>query len=197
MQYVAVAAAVLSAVGSIKQGQYQQASLNMQAMQARTNATAAELEGRQNALNYNKQALDVLERQRKMSATLIARGAAGGIDPFSGSPMSVDQWNAFKAGEEYNLGIENADMAIASGLAKSQMFEAQSASYVAAGKQAMRQAYISAAASLAQGAYSYSKLSTPSAGAGSKGLDPGLAYENAITNSAYYGQSAPTGIRVG
>lgn len=193
MQYVALAAAALQAVGSIQQGKYQQASLNMQAMQARVNASASELEGRQNALNYRKQALDVLDRQRRMSATLVARGAAGGVDPFSGSPMSVDQWNAFKAGDEYNLGLENADMALASGLAKSQMFEAQSASYIAAGKQAMRQAYISAAASLAQGAYSYGKLSTPGS-APPAGMDPGMAYESAITNSAYYGQSAPSGI---
>ena len=188
-QFAAIAALVaggLQAVSSIQQGKYQKAMYDIKGKQA-------VLQGRQNALNYSNQALNVLKDQRRMASTLIARGAAGGIDPFSGSPMSVDQWNAFKAGDEYNLGLENADMALASGLAKSQMFEAQSASYIAAGKQAMRQAYISAAVSLAQGAYSYKKLSTPGS-APPAGMDPGMAYESAITDSAYYGQSAPSGI---
>jgi len=147
MQYVALVAGGLQAISSIQQGKYQKAMYNLQAQQA-------ELQGRQNALNYSNQALQVLERQRKMSATIIARGAAGGIDPFSGSPMTVDRWNAFKAGEEYNLGMENADMAIAGGLAQSQSLQA-------AGKQAMKQAYFNAAASIAMGVYGYSKAATP------------------------------------
>ena len=146
----AVAAAVasgLQAVSSIQQGRFQQAQYRIQAKQA-------ELQGRQKALNYSRQALDVLESQRRMSSTLIARGAAGGIDPFTGSPMTVDRWNAFKAGEEYNLGLENADMAIAGGLAQSQSLQA-------AGKQAMKSAYMNAAISVAQGAFMYNSLSTP------------------------------------
>jgi hypothetical protein len=68
--------------------------------------------------------------------------------------MSVDQWNAFQAGKEYNLGLENADMAIAGGLAQSQSLEA-------AGNQAMKTAYMNAAISVAQGAFMYNSLSTP------------------------------------
>lgn len=149
----AVAAAVaggLQAVSSIQQGKYQKAMYNIQAKQA-------ELQGRQNALNYSQQALDVLSNQRRMASTIIARGAAGGIDPFSGSPMTVDQWNAYQAGNEYNLGLENADMAIAGGLAQSQSLQA-------AGKQAMKSAYMNAAISIAQGAASYKMLSTPGGG---------------------------------
>ena len=153
MAVAALVASGVSAYGQIQQGKYQKAMYNLQAQQA-------ELQGRQNALNYSNQALQVLERQRKMSATIIARGAAGGIDPFSGSPMTVDRWNAFKAGEEYNLGIENADMAIAGGLAQSQSLQA-------AGKQVMKQAYFNAAVNVAMGAYQYSQAGTP--GAGNKG----------------------------
>jgi hypothetical protein len=147
----AIAAAVaggLQAVSSIQQGRYQKAMYNIQAKQA-------ELQGRQNALNYSRQALTVLEDQRRMAGTLVARSASGGIDPFSGSPMTVDQWNAYQAGDEYNLGIENADMAIAGGLAQSQSLQA-------AGKQAMQTAYLNAAISVAQGAADYGKLSQPS-----------------------------------
>ena len=150
MAWAAAVAAGLQAVSAIKQGQYQKAMYNIQAKQA-------ELQGRQKALNYSKQALNVLEAQRRMAGTLVARSAAGGIDPFSGSPMTVDQWNAYQAGDEYNLGLENADMAIAGGLAQSQSLRA-------AGKQAMQTAYLNAAMSVAQGAYMYNTLSTPAGG---------------------------------
>ena len=142
-----LAAGALSAVSSIQQGQYQKAMYNVQAKQA-------ELQGRQNALNYSKQALGVLEAQRRMAGTLVARSAAGGIDPFSGSPMTVDQWNAYQAGDEYNLGLENADMALAGGLAQSQSLRA-------AGKQAMQSAYLNAAISVGTAVASYGKLATP------------------------------------
>jgi hypothetical protein len=140
----ALAVGGLQAISAIQQGRYQKAMYNVQAKQA-------ELQGRQNALNYSRQALDVLENQRRMAGTLISRSAAGGIDPFSGSPMTVDQWNAYQAGDEYNLGIENADMAIAGGLAQSQSLQA-------AGKQAMKTAYFDAAMSVGEGLIKYKML---------------------------------------
>ena len=140
----ALAVGGLQAISAIQQGRYQKAMYNVQAKQA-------ELQGRQNALNYSKQALTVLEDQRRMAGTLVARSAAGGIDPFSGSPMTVDQWNAYKAGDEYNLGIENADMALAGGLAQSQSLRA-------AGKQAMTSAYFNAAMSVGEGLINYKLL---------------------------------------
>jgi len=149
----AVAAAVAAgfqAVSSIQQGKFQQAQYKIKAKQA-------ELQGRQNALNYSKQAFMSLQKQRKTAATIFASAAAGGVDPFSGSPMTLDQWNAFQSGEEYNLGLENADMAIAGGLAQSQALEA-------AGDHAMKMAYVNAAASVAQGVYMYGSLSTPGTG---------------------------------
>ena len=152
MQVAALAIAGLQAYSSIQQGKYQKTMYNLQAQQA-------ELKGRQDALKYSNQALQALEQQRRLSSAIVAKGAAGGIDPFSGSPMTVDRWNAFKAGEEYNLGMENADMAIAGGLAQSQSLQA-------AGKQAMKQAYINAAISVAMGAYSYARAGTPGAGGG-------------------------------
>jgi hypothetical protein len=153
MSWATLAIAGLQAVSSIQQGKYQQSMYNLQAQQA-------ELKGRQDALKYSTQALQALEQQRRLSSAIVAKGAAGGIDPFSGSPMTVDRWNAFKAGEEYNLGMENADMAIAGGLAQSQSLQA-------AGKQVMKQAYFNAAVNVAMGAYQYSQAGTP--GAGNKG----------------------------
>jgi hypothetical protein len=176
MSWATLAIAGLQAVSSIQQGKYQQSMYNLQAQQA-------ELKGRQDALKYSNQALQALEQQRRLSSAIVAKGAAGGIDPFSGSPMTVDRWNAFKAGEEYNLGMENADMAIAGGLAQSQSLQA-------AGKQAMKTAYFNAAVSIAQGVYGYSK-GAGAGGAGGAGtapaLDPGFAFESAITEAGYYG----------
>jgi len=149
MAVAALIASGIQAYSTIQQGKYQKTMYNLQARQA-------ELQGRQNALNYSNQALQVLDRQRKMSSTIVARAAAGGVNPFTGSPMTVDQYNAFKAGEEYNLGKENADMAIAGGLAQSQSLQA-------AGKQAMKQAYFNAATTIAMGVYSYGQAATPGA----------------------------------
>ena len=170
----AVAAAVAAgfqAVSSIKQGQFQKAQMDIQAKQA-------ELQGRQNALNYSKQAFMSLQKQRKTAATIFASAAAGGVDPFSGSPMTLDQWNAFQAGEEYNLGLENADMAIAGGLAQSQALQA-------AGDHAMKMAYLNAAASVAQGVYMYGQLSTPAGGTGSLGLNTSGANSMSAANQSW------------
>ena len=145
MAHIAFAvAAGIQALGALQQGRFAKAKYGI-------DAQFAELKGRQNALNYGKQALDVMESQTRMLGTINARGAAGGTDPFSGSNLTVAQWNAFKAGEEYNLGLENADMAIAGGLAQSQALKA-------AGDQAMKTAYVSALSSVAMGAYGYNQL---------------------------------------
>jgi hypothetical protein len=182
MAHIAFAAfAGLQAISSIQQGRFTKAKSEI-------DAQFAVLKGRQNALNYGKQALGALETQRKMQGTIIASGAAGGVDPFSGSVMTVDQYNAFKAGEEYNLGLENADMAIAGGLAQSQALRA-------AGDWAMKQAYVNAAASVAMGVYGYNELapgpgSNLTAPTGPQGLAP------ASSLPTYNIMSNPTGFAI-
>ena len=131
-----LAAGGLKATAYKQQGEYEKQSYELKAQQARLDSRQAALEGRQNALVYSNQALTALENVRRLSATLVASAAAGGIDPFSGSPMSVDRYDAFLAGKEYNLGVENADMAMAGGLYKSQILIANADQYEFAGKQA-------------------------------------------------------------
>lgn len=103
----------ISAFSSIAQGSAQADYYRLQAGQA-------ELQGRQNALNYNRQAYQLLERQERLRGTLIARAVAGGVDPLSGSPMTVAQSNAYRAGNEMQILEENAQLAISGGLAQSQ-----------------------------------------------------------------------------
>jgi hypothetical protein len=103
----------ISAFSSFAQGSAQADYYRLQAGQA-------ELQGRQNALNYNRQAYQLLERQERLRGTLIARAVAGGVDPLSGSPMTVAQSNAYRAGNEMQILEENAQLAISGGLAQSQ-----------------------------------------------------------------------------
>lgn len=105
--------AVVSAVSTISQA-------SAQAQQYKIQAQQAELQGRQNALQYSRQAVQVLERQQMLAGAVRARAASGGIDPFTGSPMTIQQADAMKAGEEYGIAKDNAQMAIYGGLAQSQ-----------------------------------------------------------------------------
>jgi hypothetical protein len=112
--YIAAAASAASSMASAQQ----------QAVGMRLQAQQAELQGRQGALNYNKQANAVLERQNQLAATIRARAAAGGINPDTGSAMTLQEVNAMKAGEEINLAKSNAETSLYGGLAQSQSLEA-------------------------------------------------------------------------
>ena len=113
MEVLQIAGAVMSASAQMQQAEAQANQMRLQAQQA-------ELQGRQNALNYNRQANEIFIKQQRLSATLRARASAGGIDPFTGSPLTVDQMNAQKAGREMEISLENATMAQQGGLAQSQ-----------------------------------------------------------------------------
>ena len=110
-------AAVVSTVSSME-------AASAQAQQQRIQAQQAELQGRQNALQYSRQAVQVLERQQMLAGAVRARAASGGVDPFTGSPMTIQQVDAMKAGEEYGIAKDNATMAIYGGLAQSQSLQA-------------------------------------------------------------------------
>lgn len=110
----------LQVVGAVASASAQMQQAEAQANQMRLQAQQAELQGRQNALNYNRQANEIFIKQQRLSATLRARASAGGVDPFTGSPLTVDQMNAQKANRELQISLENATMAQQGGLAQSQ-----------------------------------------------------------------------------
>lgn len=114
---LSMASSAFSAISSVSQGYAQADYYRLQGSQA-------ELQGRQNALNYNRQAYQLLERQQRLAGTVRARAVAGGVDPLSGSPMSVEQSNAYRAGNEIEILKENAQLAQSGGLAISQSFNA-------------------------------------------------------------------------
>jgi hypothetical protein len=116
--YIAAAASAASAMASAQQ---QSVSMGLQAQQA-------ELQGRQGALNYNKQANAVLERQNQLAATIRARAVAGGVNPDTGSALTLQEVNAQKAGEEFNLAKTNAETSLYGGLAQSQSLQGAASS---------------------------------------------------------------------
>ncbi len=118
------AVSLVSAVGA-SAAQRQQAELQSQRLAIQ--AEQARLQGRQNALNYSNQANQIFERQQRIAAAGRARAAAAGIDPSTGSPMSVQQADALRAGREIQISRENAEMALYGGLAASQDLQAASA----------------------------------------------------------------------
>ena len=147
MEVVLVAATVMKAHSQIEQGKMQEMSFRLQASQA-------ELQGRQNALVYNRQALQVLQRQEGLAATVRARAASGGIDPFTGSPLTIQQVDMMKAQGEAQIAQENAQNAIYGGLAQSQSLQA-------AGSAARYMANLSALTTIVSGAADMAKTATP------------------------------------
>lgn len=146
---LSMASSAFSAISSVQQGYAQADYYRLQGAQA-------ELQGRQNALNYNRQAYQLLERQQRLAGTVRARAVAGGVDPLSGSPMTVEQANAYRAGNEIEILNENAALAISGGLAVSQSFQA-------AASQAETYGLMSGAAKglLAGATYMDTKMPTP------------------------------------
>jgi hypothetical protein len=148
MEVALMAAAIgLKAHSQVEQGK-------MQAMSYRLQASQAELQGRQNALVYNRQALQVLQRQEGLAATVRARAASGGIDPFTGSPLSIQQVDMMKAQNEAQIAQENAQSAIYGSLAQSQSLQA-------AASAARYMGNLGALTTLVGGAAMMSKAATP------------------------------------
>ena len=148
--------ALLAAATAMKAyGQYEQGK--MQATSYRLQATQAELQGRQNALNYSRQGLQVLRRQEQLAATVRARASAGGVDAFTGSPLTIQQVDMMKAQEESQIAQENAQGAIYGSLAQSQSFHAAAGAARFAGN-------LGALTTIATGAYMYGQGATPNTG---------------------------------
>jgi hypothetical protein len=146
MQYVAIASSVLSAVGSIQQGKAQKQMYKLQASQA-------ELKAQRDALQYEQQANQVLERLLANNATAAAKGFAGGVSGFSGSAKLVQERNEKVAGRDVEIMQEGARSAISFGEIQSNMLKE-------AGSQALRGSYFDAIAKLGTAAYMYDQTST-------------------------------------
>jgi hypothetical protein len=114
MQFVAIAAAGLSAVGSLRQGQQQASMYRLQAQQAQLKAS-------RDALQYEQQANSVLDRLLQNNATAAAKGFAGGVSGFSGSAKLVQERSTKVAGKDVGVLQEGSKAAISFGEVQSRM----------------------------------------------------------------------------
>ena len=104
---VPVAAAVL-AVGSLamsaKQAKAQKQAGAMQQVIYDQRAAESRLKGRYEALEYKQRGVDALRRLNEVMAANVARAAAGGVDPVSGSAAlinTVSEAEAISVGFKY------------------------------------------------------------------------------------------------
>lgn len=139
-----VASAAMSAVGQIQAGREQ-------ARAQRSQARISELRGRQSALQYQQQGVEVLRRTRQNISTVTARAAAGGLDPYSGTPDSLKMYAQSAGAEDFYLTRENAQLAEITG-------ETNAAQYRSAAAQTQRQGYINAIGTVGQAAFTLESI---------------------------------------
>ena len=183
MAQLAVAASVVSAIGTMKSGSAQKAMYDAQAAQTMVQARSNVIKSRREALKYKQDGVAVLDKMRRTIATVSARGAAGSIDPFSGSTGNL-QINIFDQGYlDYSINKDNTNMARENMNIIQKSAEYQAGIYRAAGKQAKQSAMFSAVSSVAMAGINYG-MGFGGAGAGSAG--------SAGTAGGTFGMNTPT-----
>jgi hypothetical protein len=149
MAAVAIALTVLSAYGSIKEGQDKKKYYDQQAAMTRIETERA-------AIKYEFQANQILQRTNAANAAVIARGFAGGVNAFDGSAGLVQAVNSTRGGKEFAFALSGAESQRRNGLIQASLYES-------AGKTAERTGYFNAFAKLGGAAASASSVgSAPS-----------------------------------
>ena len=139
-----VASTAISAVGALAAGAAQKRAYDAQARQA-------EIRGRSQAIAYKQQGADALRNLNETLAAVIARSAARGVDPTSGSAATIQQYAMSEGAREFSIAADNSVMAL--GQADTQAYQ-----YRAAGQAAQTNAFVQAAGTVATGAYRYGQL---------------------------------------
>lgn len=165
---VSTAASVLQGLAQMKAGSDQQALYAAEGAQAR-------LRSRGEAVKYEQQANSIAKRALQAQALARARAAAGGIDPFSGSAMFIQNLSATDAGEEMELSRENAKLALLAG-------DQQAEAFKRAGKTARTRGLLSGLATVATSYGKTTKIGGPPATKANYGPWP---EQYSLTNRQY------------
>lgn len=144
MAEVAIALAVVSAYGSVKEGQDKKKYYDQQ-------ASITRVETERKAIQYEFQANQILQRTNSANAAVIARGFAGGVNAFEGSAGLIQAVNSTRGGKEFAFALSGADSQRRNGLIQASLYES-------AGKTAEQTGYFSAAAKLGMAAATYGSL---------------------------------------
>jgi len=123
---LAIAAAVIGAIGQYQQGRAQERIYQAQAQQE-------EIRGRTEAIRARQEGVKTLDSIQRTMATINARGAAGAIDPFSGSAGSLQSYALREGYTEFDISQENAKLAAASAGFQANIYRASGAAAKQAG----------------------------------------------------------------
>lgn len=134
----------VSAFGKLQAGAAQRRMYDEQAAQA-------QMRGRSEAIAYKQQGADVLRNLNENLSAIIARSAAGGVDPTSGSAAVLQQYAMAEGVREKNIAADNA--LLAEGQASTQAHQ-----YRMAGQAAQQASFFQAAGTLGTGIYRYGQL---------------------------------------
>jgi len=134
----------ISAVGTLAAGAAQKRQYEQQAAQA-------DLRGRSEALAYKQQGVAALRNLNETLAAIVSRSASGGVDPTSGSALTLQRFALAEGAREKSISQDNQALA----LGQASM---QAGIYRSAGRTAQLSSYASAAGSAGQAAYQYGQL---------------------------------------
>ena len=169
LQMVGTALSVVSSVQQLQAGRQQARAYQAQAKQE-------ELKGRRDALAYRQQGVEVLKKIRENTSTVTARAAAGGLNPYSGSPQSLKNYAAKEGIGEFYLAQENAELALVIGDVNAQQARM-------AASQARRQGIYGAIGTLGTAAATVGSLGGPPSNIG--GFAGGGSIGGAVSNTLY------------
>ena len=115
-----------------------QAFASMQAAKAQAKGLAAQstmarLQAKQEQLKYKQQGIAVLDNIIRTKAAINARKAAGGVDPFSGSGLSLMNFAQATGTREYMMSENNALIALRGGEMQAGQYMTQATATMRAG----------------------------------------------------------------
>ena len=134
----------ISAVGTLAAGAAQKRQYGLQAEQA-------DLRGRSEAIAYKQQGANALRNLNETLAAIISRAGAGGVDPGSGSALTLQRFALAEGAREKSIAQDNEALA----LGQASM---QAGIYRSAGRSAQLNSYVSAAGTIGSGAYRYGQV---------------------------------------
>lgn len=151
LPYIGPALSVVSAFGQMRAGRAEARGLSQQAALEKVRA-------RGEALKYKQQGVETLKNIVRTNATLNARAAAGGIDPYSGSAAGLASFVQSEGAMEYFITEDNQVIAREGGAIQAQIYMDQA-------KQAKTGGLFGAVGKLVGAGTSLSKIGGPPSGA--------------------------------
>ncbi|MCH1601022.1 MAG: hypothetical protein L7S70_11700 [Pseudomonadales bacterium] len=100
-------------------------SANTQARGLAAQGAYAKLQAKQDSLKYKQNAIAVLDNILQTSATITAKAAMGGVDPFSGSAQALRDYALSKGVQELYTVQEGEIIALAGGRMQAQQYGLQ------------------------------------------------------------------------